>query len=109
MTKQELIHRLLALPTEIAAAEDVVLGVHEQVTSLKDMLQEKEDSLLLGNMLDGKNAETRAAQARSFTQHERGLLSESELRLKNAVSRLERLRVQLNAYRTVAALLQVGV
>ncbi|WP_028559055.1 hypothetical protein [Paenibacillus pinihumi] len=109
MTKQELITKLLALPAEITAAEDAVLGVHRQLTDVKDILQEKEDSLLLGNRLDGKNAEMRAAQARAFTGHERKLVTEYELRLKNAVSNLERLRVQMNAYRTVASLLQVNV
>ncbi|WP_020621096.1 hypothetical protein [Paenibacillus daejeonensis] len=108
MTKKELVERLLLLPDEIATAQEAVLAAHEKLLEAKDLLQEKEDSLLLHNKLDGKNAETRAAQARQFTGHERELLSGCELQLKNAVSRLERLQIQFKAYRAVAGLIQVS-
>ncbi|WP_020621056.1 hypothetical protein [Paenibacillus daejeonensis] len=107
MTKNELVARLLSLPDEIETAQVDVLAMHQQVLEAKDLLQEKEDSLLLHNKLDGKNAETRAAQARQFTGHERELLSGCELQLKNTVSRLERLQIQFKAYRAVAGLIQV--
>ena len=107
MTKKVLVDRLLALPDEISAAENAVLAVHEKVTVAKGVLLQKEDDLLLNNKLDGKNAETRAAQARQFTGRERDYLAEHELQLKYAVSKLERLQVQLKAYRAVALLIQV--
>ncbi|WP_240421617.1 hypothetical protein [Paenibacillus periandrae] len=106
MDIQTIIKRLLALPAEITIAEENVLQAHARLIDAKDMLQQKEDSLLLGNMLDGKNAETRAAQARQFTTHEREILSDAELNLKNASVRLERHRYEFKALHAVAELLK---
>lgn len=106
MKKQEIFERLLALPNEIAKAEDVVIESHRQVLLAKDILQQKEDDLLLGNMIDGKNAEIRAAQIRQHTEHERLNLSNAELRLKNDVARLGKLRDEFRALQAVANLLQ---
>ncbi|TNJ68197.1 hypothetical protein FE784_00590 [Paenibacillus hemerocallicola] len=107
MTKQELVQRLIALPNEIEKAEEAVLLAHARLITAKDVLQQKEDSLLLGNMLDGKNAETRAAQARQYTTNEREALTDAEINLKNVASRLERLHVQLKSFRAVADLIRV--
>ncbi|SFF22516.1 hypothetical protein SAMN04487969_11924 [Paenibacillus algorifonticola] len=106
MDKQALINRLLELPSEIAAAEDIVLQEHMLVVSAKESLQQKEDSLLLGNVIDGKNAEIRAAQVRQFTEHEREALADAEMRLKNAVARLGKGKDELRALRAVADLLK---
>ncbi|MBU5673208.1 hypothetical protein [Paenibacillus brevis] len=106
MTKQEIFERLLALPSEIAKAEDTVIESHRQVISAKDILQQKEDDLLLGNMIDGKNAEIRSAQMRQHTEHERLNLSNAELHLKNDVARLGKLRDEFRALQAVANLLQ---
>ncbi|RKN75041.1 hypothetical protein [Paenibacillus ginsengarvi] len=111
LTKAQLVERLIALPTEIGAAEDNVLQAHARLVTAKELLQWKEDSLLLDKIgfIDGKNAETRAAQVRSFTKNERDEFADAEMNLKNAASRLERLHVQLKAYRAVADLLRVAV
>lgn len=106
MTKQDIVSRLLGLPGEIAAAEDAVLGANGFLVQAKEALQRKEDSLLLGNEIDGKNAEIRAAQMRAFTELEREDLSEAELQLKNATTRLGRLRDEFRALQAVANLLQ---
>jgi hypothetical protein len=106
MDKQQIMDRLLALPAEIAAAEDKVLDSNLQVLGAKVALQDKEDTLLLGNSIDGKNAEIRAAQMRQQTDSERGLLEEAELVLKNNVARLGRLRDEFKALQAVAGLLK---
>ncbi|MGP0583666.1 hypothetical protein [Paenibacillus timonensis] len=106
MTKQEIANRLLELPKEIATVEDVVIEANRQVVLAKEILQQKEDDLLLGNVIDGKNAEIRAAQMRQHTEHERMNLSNAELHLKNNVTRLGRLRDEFKALQSVAGLLQ---
>ncbi|MBJ6360828.1 hypothetical protein ACFOQM_05885 [Paenibacillus sp. GCM10012307] len=109
MTKQELINRLLALPAVINSAEEAVLDAHSEVIAAKDELQLKEDALILGNAVEGKNAETRAAHMRSMTVLERQALAEAELGLKQSAARLERFKVEFKALRAVALLLQVNV
>ncbi|QTH44923.1 hypothetical protein J4772_11280 [Cohnella sp. LGH] len=106
MDKQSIINRLLALPAEIAEAEEAVLQVNGRVVLAKESLQAKEDSLLLNNVIDGKNAETRAAQVRQYTQNEREALADAELNLKNAVARLGKVRDEFRALRAVAELLK---
>lgn len=108
MTKQEIANRLLVLPKEIATAEDVVIEANRQVVLAKETLQRKEDDLLLGNDIDGKNAEIRAAQMRQHTELEREGLSNAELNLKNAAVRLSKLKDELGALNSVAGLLQGG-
>lgn len=111
MTKQELVQRLLELPTEIEKAEESVLSAHARLVTAKELLQWQEDSLLLteNGPINGKNAESRAAQIRSYTKNERDALADAEMNLKNAASRLDRLHVQFKAYRAVADLLRVAV
>lgn len=106
MTKQEIFKRLLELPSEIAAAEDVVLEANQRVVTAKETLQQVEDGLLLNNVIDGKNAEIRAAQMRTHTVDERKYLSEAELNLKNAAVRLGKLKDELRALQAAAGLLQ---
>jgi len=106
MDKQSIINRLLALPAEIADAEEAVLLANGRLVAVKESLQAKEDSLLLGNVIDGKNAETRAAQVRQYTQHERETMSDAELNLKNAAARLGKVRDEFRALRAVAELLK---
>ncbi|MGF7050382.1 hypothetical protein J2T13_004920 [Paenibacillus sp. DS2015] len=109
MNKQDIVVRLLALPAEIAKAEEEVLQANESLVSAKELLQGKEDDLLLGNMIDGKNAEIRAAQMRQNTVHEREILAEAELNLKNEVTRLGRLRDEFRALQAVTSLLKGDV
>jgi hypothetical protein len=106
MTKQEIFKRLLELPGEIALAEDAVLEANQRVVTAKEALQQVEDGLLLNNVIDGKNAEIRAAQMRSHTVDERENLSEAELSLKNAAVRLGKLKDELRALQAAAGLLQ---
>jgi hypothetical protein len=106
MDKQQIMDRLLALPEEIGAIEEQVLEANLHVLGAKVALQAKEDMLLLGNSIDGKNAEIRAAQMRQQTENERGLLDDAELILKNNVARLGRLRDEFKALQAVASLLK---
>lgn len=106
MDKHSIISRLLALPAEIATAEECVLQANGRLVLAKEALQTKDDSLLLGNVLDGKNAETRAAQARQYTQTEREMVSDAELLVKNASAKLNQLRDEFRALRSVADLLR---
>ncbi|MOA45464.1 hypothetical protein D3C78_1678640 [compost metagenome] len=106
MTIKDIISRLLVLPKEIAIAEDAVLEANNQLVQVKEVLQQKEDDVLLGNLIDGKNAEIRAAQMRQHTELERENLSESELKLKNAAVRLSKLKDELRALQAAASLLQ---
>ncbi|MMZ61249.1 hypothetical protein D3C76_850410 [compost metagenome] len=108
MTKQEIASRLLALPKEIAAAEDAVLSANSQLVQAKEVLQKKEDDVLLGNLIDGKNAEIRAAQMRQHTELEREDLSEAELKLRNAAVRLGKLKDELGALQAFSRLLHGG-
>lgn len=106
MDKQSIINRLLALPAEIAAAEEATLQANMKLVTAKEMLQQKEDSLLLGNAIDGKNAEIRAAQLRQYTEHERESLADAELNLKNAVARLGRARDEFRALQAIVELIK---
>ncbi|GBG09476.1 hypothetical protein PAT3040_04122 [Paenibacillus agaridevorans] len=106
MNKQQIVERLLALPAEIDVAEGSVLEANLQVLGAKGTLQAKEDMLLFGTAIDGKNAEIRAAQMRQHTQDERGDLEEAELHLKNAVTSLGRLRDEFKALMAVVDLLK---
>lgn len=109
MTKQEIVKRLLSLPTEIAVAEESVLQANMKLVLAKEMLQRKEDDLLLGNMIDGKNAEIRAAQMRQNTVHEREILADSEINLRNEAVRLGKCRDELRALQAVTSLLKGDV
>jgi len=109
MNKQEIVNRLLSLPAEIATAEEVVLQANATLVSAKELLQQKEDDLLLGNMIDGKNAEIRSAQMRLNTLNERENLSGAELNLKNESTRLGKLRDEFRALQAVSSLLKGDV
>ncbi|OAB34156.1 hypothetical protein [Paenibacillus glacialis] len=109
MNKQEIVNRLLSLPAEIATAEEVVLQANATLVSAKELLQQKEDDLLLGNMIDGKNAEIRSAQMRLNTLNEREGLTDAEMELKNAVTRLGRSRDEFRALQAVTSLLKEDV
>lgn len=109
MKKQDIVIRLLALPTEIATAEEAVLQANESVVSAKELLQRKEDDLLLGNMIDGKNAEIRAAQMRQNTVYEREIFADAELNLRNEAVRLGKCRDELRALQAVTSLLKGDV
>lgn len=108
MDKQRMIDRLLALPAEIAAAEDAVLEANGRVLTAKEALQAAEDALTLtpDGPINGKNAEVRAAQMRQYTEEERAELAEAEIEQKNAVARLGRARDEFRALRAVADLLK---
>ncbi|AJS59885.1 hypothetical protein [Paenibacillus sp. IHBB 10380] len=109
MTKQEIVNRLLSLPKEIAVAEESLLQASMQLVSAKEVLQQKEDDLLLGNKIDGKNAEIRAAQMRQNTVSEREILTDNELNLRNEAARLGKCRDELRALQAVSSLLKGDV
>ncbi|MFB9273425.1 hypothetical protein [Cohnella cellulosilytica] len=106
ISKEDLILQLMELPKQIAAAEDKVLQAQDKVLEAKDILQLKEDSLWLNGSIDGKNAEIRSAQMRSFTELQRIEVSDAERELKLAAVRLQQLRDRFRALRSVVDLLK---
>lgn len=107
MEIRNIVARLLDLPMLIEGAEEVVLQANMSLIDAKTMLQEKEDGLLLGGIIDGKNAEIRAAQVREYTKNEREALTDAEMNLKNAVTRLGKFRDEFKALQAVSALLSI--
>ncbi|MEF3309291.1 hypothetical protein PV433_10280 [Paenibacillus sp. GYB004] len=108
LTKEQL-ERMLLLPKEIDAAQEAVIQAQARLTSAKEMLQQKEDDLLLGNRVDGKNAEIRAAHMRTFTTHEREALVDAEFNLKTAAARFDSKRNELISLTAVAYASRVAV
>lgn len=89
MDKQQIVERLMALPGEIATAEEAVIAHNKAVEDAKSTLQAKEDELLTTGFIDGKNEATRAAQLRSFTGEQREAVTQAEyrtIRIKNHLS-----------------------
>jgi hypothetical protein len=67
LTREQLIERLLALPGAIAACELQLLEAERTRSHFQAHLTTVEDQLVLSGVIDGKNAETRAAQLRTGT------------------------------------------
>jgi hypothetical protein len=111
MTKQDIVSRLMAIPHEIAAAEELVLLKNEALLQAKAVLQHKEDGLIFGVFedhgmsIDGKNAETRNAQLRKYTIEERSAVEEADTEFTRAKLRLSKLHNEFKALQAVAELL----
>lgn len=108
MTKLDLINKLVSLPELIEAQEKAVSAVYQQVQDSKNVLTEAEDVLFLSGQIDGKNAETRAAQLRAKTVNEREGLQEAENLLSAERAKLNRLNNELAVYRAIAGMLKAG-
>lgn len=106
MVKQDIIERLLALPKEIAAAEEAVITANKAVQDAKNALQAHEDGLLTSGVIDGKNAEIRTAQLRSFTGEQREVVTQAEYDLVRVKNHLAMLYNEFKALQAVADLLK---
>lgn len=107
-TRENIITRLLELPAAIAAAETAILDLEQVKQEAAGSLQRVEDDLLLNSILiDGKNAETRAAQLRNLTQDTRGYVQRLELQKAGLAVTVRNLNNEFAALRSVARLLQV--
>lgn len=108
MDRKQIIARLCELPDLIEAQEQVVINAYGQVQECKSILTEAEDVLLLSGAIDGKNAETRAAQLRAKTVNEREGLQKAENLLSAERAKLNRLNNELAVYRAIAGMLKAG-
>lgn len=106
MDKQFIINRLLSLPKEIASAEETVITANKAVQDAKAALQNQEDGLLASGAIDGKNAEVRAAQLRSFTGEQREKVTQAEYNLIRVKNHLALLYNEFKALQAVADLLK---
>lgn len=97
--------RLLALPLLIADAEVQLLAAECNRRRADAALQEAEDRLLLAGGIDGKNAETRAAQLREGTHEERITVEMETDRTARLKARLHALQTEHSSLRSVARLL----
>lgn len=93
--REQLIAELTALKQSIVIANEEVYTSSRQLMVVKDDLRVKEDSLILGGVIDGKNAEIRAAQMSQHTIIERQEVADIEDYLENAKKNLNNLRVEL--------------
>lgn len=111
MTRQNIVERLLALPALIADAETAVITTFDDLQAAKKALQHKEDGLIFGifepegMVIDGKNAEIRAAQLRKYTVEEQAAVDAVEREHSLAKHQLNKLQTELRALQTVAELI----
>jgi hypothetical protein len=105
LTKDQLIARLLVLSGAIAAAELELLEAETAKGHLQNHLTTVEDQLLLAGALDGKNAETRAAQLRAGTVACREQLDEAAHTLARRKISLHHLQTEHASLRAIARLL----
>lgn len=106
MTKLDLINKLVSLPDLIEEQEKVVIAAYQQVQKSKKGLTESEDILLLSGVIDGKNAEIRAAQMRENTASEREAAQIIEKALAIEQVKLNRFNNELAAYKAIAGMLR---
>lgn len=106
MDKQMIIDRLFELPGEIALAEQNLINAQIDLQVDKANLQAAEDQLYTDGAIDGKNAETRSAQLRSFTAIERNAVTLSENHISKVRIQLTQLQNELRALQSIADLLK---
>jgi hypothetical protein len=100
--KADLIERLLLLPQVIATAEREVLEAERAVRRAEWALQAAEDEALLEGRIDGKNAETRAAQLRCHTAIPRYNVENAAAELAEKKITLGLLRNQMASLKSIA-------
>ena len=106
MTKIDLIDKLVSLPDLIEEQEKASISASQQVQKSKGKLTEVEDVLLLGGVIDGKNAEIRAAQMRENTTSERETVQNAERVLTIEQVKINRLNNELAVYKAIAGMLK---
>lgn len=97
----QLLKQLSELPAQILAAERKVAELQQKQRAAQDALKARESDLLLGRdpqvQIDGKNAETRAAQLTQATAAERAAIRELEAALAQANADLDYLKYTYRA------------
>lgn len=80
MMRNKIIDSLETLRSAVIDANAIAYVASTNLLVAKKLLQDQEDSLLMANLIDGKNAEIRAAQMRDLSANEREtvLLAERE-------------------------------
>lgn len=113
--REAVIELLIALPQEIRVAEEKVLVTQLRLADAKNELATKETELLLAvddqgkPLIDGKNAEVRAAQIRQLTRSERESIASLERELMCLRLELSHLQTEFSALREIARLAVFGV
>ena len=111
MTRTELAERLLELPGVLLDEEKGVLRAQQALSVCREALTAAENALLLevredgSPLVNGKNAETRAAQLWDRTSNERGDVIQAERVLSVAKMHLGHAQAEFAAARSVARLL----
>jgi hypothetical protein len=102
MTRDDLVTRLLALPTQIEVQEHILLANTSALQEARAERDLREATLLLGGTIDGKNAEQRAAQLLQALSGE-----DAEIRCHERQVAYERIVLgrPVNDFRSVRALL----
>ena len=106
MDKQFVIGRLMALPQEIFATENELITISEKIQDAKNTLTAREAELLTSGMIDGKNAEQRAAQLKQLTELERATMANTEKQLPAIRAALTRLQNEFSALKAVAGMMR---
>ena len=106
MTKIELIDKLASLPEQIELAEKEVIKSVQAIQGAKERLTFVEDQLLVSGAIDGKNAETRAAQLRAHTLQQRADIQDAENKASGTRVALNRLNNELAICRAIAGMLK---
>lgn len=101
--------QLAAALAELLAAEEDVMRATLSLLEARRHLLQAEDRVLLADppILDGKNAEVRAAQLRAATTFERDDVDAAERERTGAISALDRARECCRTWRSTAALVAV--
>lgn len=104
--KNDLIKELAELPAQIEAAEERLIERHNAVQVAKEVLTNKEDQAILEGLIDGKNAEIRAAQMRQYTSEARKMVQDAENGVTKTRVQLTRLNNRMAALKAIAGLLK---
>src|SRR5262249_22809657 len=106
MTREEVIARLAALPSEMADAELAALAAEWARLEAAAALEDAEAALLIDpELLTGKNAEQRQAQLRSLTKAERTEVEGRTRRVALMKVSLHRSQAEHASLRAIARLL----
>jgi hypothetical protein len=110
MTRDDLATRLLATLARVQAAEQALLDASEDLMGSRFTLQAAEDAVFLApaGYIDGKNAETRAAQLRSLTEHEAAQVAQDELVERRARTALVMDKEELSVFQSLTRLIGGG-
>ncbi len=106
MERELVIQRLEQLPMEIERAEKNLIDAVMAQTAAVDALKEKESSLQLSGLIDGKNAEIRQAQLAEKTKPERDAVKTAEAEVSEAKMVYNYKLNEFKAARAIAGLLQ---